>query len=334
MTMKKIHLLIVFFAFQTLFGQDSFIESKKIAGYKGDFIPELQSTKDGFNFLVLGDFGRAGEYYQKEVAQQLGNAALMLDSEFIVSVGDNFYPNGVASVYDEHWKASFNDVYTHPALYIDWYVALGNHDHRGSIQAQIDYSNISRRWNMPATYYSHIFELKDGKKLLLVVMDTNPFIPSYQNNDLKYPALKDQDAELQKQWLIETLDTDDKAITWKVVVGHHPLYSGGKRKNSKHTMDFEKQFANVFDTYKVDAYICGHEHDLQVIRPKGRYTTQFLSGSGSETRPAGEREGTIFAAAEPGFMSFTLNGETMLIKSIKAHDNSAEILHSIELKKD
>ena len=121
--MKKIHILIFFLAIQTLFGQDSFIESKKIAGYKGDFIPELQNTKGGFNFLVLGDFGRAGEYYQKEVAQQLGNAAFMLDSEFIISVGDNFYPNGVASIHDEHWKASFNDVYTHPALYIDGYVA-------------------------------------------------------------------------------------------------------------------------------------------------------------------------------------------------------------------
>ncbi len=332
--MKKIHFLILFLAIQTVFGQDAFIETKKTAGYKGDFIPELQNNEEGFNFLVLGDFGRAGEYFQKEVAKQLGNAAFMLDSEFIISVGDNFYPNGVASVYDEHWKASFQDVYTHPALFMDWYVALGNHDHRGNIQAQIDYSNISRRWNMPATYYSQTFDLKDGTKLLLVVMDTNPFIPSYQNNSLKYPALKDQDADLQKQWLIETLNTDDKAITWKVVVGHHPLYSGGKRKKAQDTFDFEKQFSDLFDRYKVDAYICGHEHDLQVIRPKGRYTTQFLSGSASETRPSGNREGTIFAAAEPGFMSFTLEGEKMIIQSIKAHENSAEILHTMELKKN
>ena len=332
--MRKIQLFILFFAFQTLLGQNSFIDIKRTAGYKGDFIPALEKKEAGLNFLVLGDFGRVGEYYQKEVAQQLGNAAFMLGSEFIISAGDNFYPNGVASVYDEHWKASFNDIYTHPALYVDWYAALGNHDHRGSIQAQIDYTNISRRWNMPASYYSETFELKDGSKLLLVVMDTNPFITSYQNNKEKYPALEHLDPEIQRKWLVETLSAKDQEIAWKIVVGHHPLYSGGKRKDAEDTLDFERQFADLFDSLKVDAYICGHEHDLQIIKPKGRYTTQFLSGSASETRPSGNREGTIFAEAEPGFMSFTVNEERMLIQSIKAHKDTAEILHSMELKRN
>lgn len=331
--MKKLHFIIFFLLLQTMFGQESFIESKLTAGYKGDFIPELKNENEDLNFLVLGDFGRVGEYYQKEVAKQLGNAALMLDSEFIVTVGDNFYPNGVASIYDEHWHASFNNIYKHPSLYIDWYAALGNHDHRGNIDAQIAYSDISRRWNMPAPYYSKTFELNDGKKLLLVVMDTSPFIQSYQGKTEKYPHLESQNAEEQKKWLIETLSTNDESIAWKVVVGHHPLYSGGKRKEAKDTKDFESQFADLFDSLEVDAYICGHEHDLQIIKPKGRFTTQFLSGGGSETRPAGTREGTIFSKAEPGFMSFTVNGDSIEIKTIKAHENSAEILHTMHLKK-
>ena len=331
--MKKLHFIILFFALQTLFGQDSFIASKTQAGYKGGFIPELENKTEDFNFLVLGDFGRVGGYFQKEVAKQLGDAAYMLDTEFIVTVGDNFYPNGVASVHDEHWQDSFNAIYTHPALYTNWYAALGNHDHRGSIQAQIDYSDISRRWNMPSAYYSETFELEDGKKLLLVVMDTSPFINSYKKEPKKYPHVATHDLEKQKKWLTETLSTKDKDIAWKVVVGHHPLYSGGKRKEAEDTKDFESQFADFFDAHKVDAYICGHEHDLQIIKPKGRYTTQFLSGAGSAIRPAGNREGTIFAAAEPGFMSFTVTGETMLIQTIKAHQNNAEIIHQMELKK-
>lgn len=331
--MKKLHFILFFLALQTLFGQASFIDTKRTAGYKGDFIPELTNESEDLNFLVLGDFGRVGEYYQKEVAKQLGNAAFMLDSEFIVTVGDNFYPNGVASIYDEHWNISYNNVYTHPSLYIDWYAALGNHDHRGNINAQIAFSDISRRWNMPSAYYSKTFELQDGKKLLLVVMDTSPFIESYQNQNEKYPLLEEQDTDLQKKWIIETLSTKDKDIAWKVVVGHHPLYSGGKRKDAKDTKDFESQFADLFDSLKVDAYICGHEHDLQIIKPKGRYTTQFLSGGGSETRPAGNREGTIFSKAEPGFMSFTVNGKSMQIQTIKALQDSAEILHTMELNK-
>ncbi|GGW39284.1 metallophosphoesterase [Arenibacter certesii] len=187
---------------------------------------------------------------------------------------------------------------------------------------------------MPAPYYSKIFQLHDGIKLLLVVMDTSPFIQSYQNKHEKYPHLKSLDADTQKKWLIETLSPMDKDIAWKVVVGHHPLYSGGKRKEHKDTKDFESQFADLFDSLKVDAYICGHEHDLQIIQPEGRFTTQFLSGGGSETRPAGNREGTIFSKAALGFMSFTVNGESMQIQSIKAHQNSAEILHNMELKKN
>lgn len=332
--MKKLHFIILFLALQTLFGQERFIDNQRTAGYKGDFIPSLTNESEDLNFLVLGDFGRVGEYYQKEVAKQLGNAALMLDSEFIVTVGDNFYPNGVASIYDEHWNASYNNIYTHPSLFIDWYAALGNHDHRGNINAQIAYSDISRRWNMPAAYYSKTFELEDGKKLLLVVMDTSPFIESYQNKNEKYPLLEEQDTDLQKKWIIETLSTQDKDIAWKVVVGHHPLYSGGKRKESDDTKDFESQFADLFDSLKVDAYICGHEHDLQIIRPKGRFTTQFLSGGGSETRPAGNREGTIFSKAEPGFMSFTVNSQSIQIQTIKAQEDSAEILHTMELNKN
>ena len=40
-------------------------------------------------------------------------------------------------------------IYSHPELMIDWLPILGNHEYRGNTQAIIDYSNISRRWNMP-----------------------------------------------------------------------------------------------------------------------------------------------------------------------------------------
>ncbi|UZJ63091.1 hypothetical protein OKW96_11185 [Sphingobacterium sp. KU25419] len=70
-------------------------------------------------------------------------------------------------------------------------------------------------------------------------MDTNPFIDSYHHNIEKYPDLAKQDTITQKKWLIETLSDTDPNIKWKVVVGHHPLYSGGKRKENKDTKSFE-----------------------------------------------------------------------------------------------
>lgn len=271
------------------------------------------------NFIVLGDFGRFGEYNQKEVANQMAKTAVEIDVDFVVSVGDNFYPNGVQSIQDPHFEKSFENIYPHFDLQCDWYLGLGNHDYSGNIQAQIDYSNVSRRWHMPEQYFEKIIELKGGKKLQLIFIDTNPFIKSYyKNDDEKARNVKKQDTIAQKRWLIETLNKKDTSILWKIVVGHHPMYTGGKRVKSPDTKDIETLLSGLFNDYKVDAYLCGHEHDLQIIKSKNCYTTQFLSGAGSEVRPTGNREGTIFALSVPGFMAFSVNEDKILVRLINA----------------
>ena len=328
--MKKILTYLLFFLSCSIVLAQDYLKEEK-SGYKGGFIPELKLVEESLNFLVLGDFGRNGEYHQKDVAVQMSKAAATIDSEFVISVGDNFYPNGIQSTQDPQWKASFEDIYFNYPLQTDWYVALGNHDYNGNIQAQIDYSKISRRWNMPSTYFKEIVVLEDGSKALLVFIDTNPFIKSYHSKgDEMEENVKAQDTLAQKKWLIETLQTTDASIKWKIVVGHHPMYSGGKRKTSQDTKDIETLFAPIFDQYKVDAYLCGHEHDLQVIKPKGRYTMQFLSGAGCEVRPTGTREGTLFALSEPGFMTFSLTPKLMLVQLVNAQ---GKIVYTQELKK-
>ncbi|KGE13953.1 metallophosphoesterase [Sphingobacterium deserti] len=332
--MKSIHFFILLFLLlggRCGYAQSSIAEEERLSGYKGGFSDPAITHQEGLTFLALGDFGRVGEYHQLEVARELGNAAITLDASFIVSVGDNFYPNGVASTSDYHWQASYEGVYKHPNLFTDWFVALGNHDYRGNIQAQIDYSNVSRRWHMPNTYYSRKIELDNGGKVLFVVMDTNPFIDSYHKSAEKYPDMAKQDTAAQRKWLESVLADDDPSIRCKIVVGHHPLYSGGKRKENEDTKAFEAKFASLFDRHGVLAYICGHEHDLQVIRPKGRFTTQFLSGAGSEVRPSGEREGTLFAAAKAGFMAFTLTDDALIVQTIEATPTSSNLLHRIKL---
>ncbi|MEC4115177.1 metallophosphoesterase [Myroides pelagicus] len=328
---KLVCSLILLLSVNSIFAQAPLVKEKE-NGYKGQSIEGLVYQPESFSFLAIGDFGRVGNYYQKEVARELGHAMVSLDGEFVVSVGDNFYPNGVASTQDYHWISSYESIYTDPSLYTDWYVALGNHDYQGNVQAQIDYSEISRRWHMPSRYYSETFKLDNGEKVLLVVMDTNPFIDSYHKKS-KYTDLKEQDTEAQLHWIKQTLGQEDQSIQWKIVVGHHPMYSGGKRKESKDTQDFQQKFADLFDQYQVDAYICGHEHDLQIIKPKGRYTTQFLSGSASEVRPSGVMEHTIFWAAEPGFMSFSIVDNQLIVQVVKATKDRAEVLYTHTIKK-
>ena len=52
--------------------------------------------------------------------------------EFIISTGDNFYPQGVTSPTDARFDSSWKNVYNQPSL-VDktWYQSIGNHDHDG-----------------------------------------------------------------------------------------------------------------------------------------------------------------------------------------------------------
>lgn len=328
--MKQIiYIFLAVLVFQGIFAQK--ITKKELSGYTDGYIVELQKMDNSLNFLLMGDFGRYGQFYQKEVAAQMGKAATTIDSEFVIAVGDNFYPNGVQSTTDYSWTASFENVYTSFSLQNDWFVALGNHDYRGNIQAQIDYSEKSRRWHMPSTYYKKEFDLEDGNKVLVLFMDTSPFIDKYYEADSGMSvAIMAQDTTAQKKWLLKELATKDPKVTWKIVVGHHPLYSGGKRKKSPETKSFENKFAAIFDNHKVDAYFCGHEHDLQIIKPKGRYTTQFLSGAACTVRPSGEREGTLFFAEKPGFMTFSITHSRLLAQVV---DGDGKVLFTTQIEK-
>jgi hypothetical protein len=59
------------------------------------------------DFLVVGDWGRDGRFGQREVAAQMGRTASDVAAAFIISVGDNFYPDGVTSTDDPRWQSSF-----------------------------------------------------------------------------------------------------------------------------------------------------------------------------------------------------------------------------------
>lgn len=293
----------------------------------------IQPEEDGISFLAIGDFGRHGAFTQKEVARDMGSIAEILDLDFTVSVGDNFYPSGVQSTQDYQWITSFEAIYTHHLLHEPWFVALGNHDYQGNIQAQIDYSNVSRRWEMHHTYFERLIEIDDDKYLQLLIIDTNPMISKYRQESEKYFGINDQNYQQQLEWIDQKLSNNDPKIAWKIVVGHHPLYSGGKRKTYKDTYEIQALLEPIFEKNKVDAYICGHEHDLQIIKRPSQTTVQFLSGAGSELRETGVTEGTLLATSVPGFMAFSLSNSTLTAYVIQSEENSYKVIHKTEIKK-
>ena len=280
-------------------------------GYAGGDIPGLKPLKNSLNLLVVGDWGRAGEYRQREVATQMGKAAHTVEADFIVSTGDNFYPSGVASVQDPLWKRSFEDVYTAFSLQEEWYPVLGNHDYDGDAQAQIEYSRISRRWRLPARYHHFERTTKDGTTVLFLFLDTNPFEKKYYRED-QGPFFRSNlatgaaDSLAQKEWLLDVLQKSK--ARWKIVFGHHPLYSAGKRKGL--TEDVASSLLPILVKGGAHLYVAGHEHQLEHDVLEGGLH-HFISGAGSEVRPVGGNALTRYVAAEHGFLSLSINREAV-----------------------
>lgn len=302
-------------------------------GYRGAYIKNLQIPDKALNFLVIGDWGRCGEYYQQDVANQLAAASMSGKASFIISTGDNFYPSGVASVEDPLWTQSFENIYHQYALQKPWYVVLGNHDYKINPQAEVDYSKRSARWIMPSRYYTQKVEINGDstKKILFVFIDSNPFISKYYSAGDYKMQVKTQDTAAQIKWINTVLAEKDSTVIWKIVVGHHPLYTSGKRIKSPETLEFRKRFEPLLQKYKVNAYICGHEHQLEYLKPEG-LTHHFISGAGSEAREVnGELSESKFKASDHGFMLFSVTDQSLLMQVIN-WQGSILFRHNIPIK--
>lgn len=291
--------------------------------------PKLQVNPKALNFILMGDWGRNGEDHQIPVAAQMGKVASAASVDFIVAAGDNFYPDGVASEFDPLWRYSFEDIYTSFSLQWDWYAVLGNHDYGGNPDAQVNYSKISRRWRMPSRYYSKTFSLNGDttQQLMMIFIDTCPLVREYHRN--KNIAVAGQDSTAQKVWLERLLANASANVKWKLVVGHHPMYTGGSRTENHDTRNIRGSLQPLFEKYQVDAYLAGHEHSLQ-HHVTNAGTHHFISGAASEITPVKMLPISKFVASQYGFMLFSAEPARLLVQMI---DFNGNVIYSTTLKK-
>jgi tartrate-resistant acid phosphatase type 5 len=257
-------------------------------------------------FILVGDWGRKGHDAQRAVAVQMGKTAAAMDSRFIVSIGDNFYENGVASVDDPQWESSFEQIYTATSLQRPWKVILGNHDYRGNVQAQLDYSGKSQRWQMPARYYQETQILPDGAKADFFYVDTSPFIRQYIGSKVD---ISGQDTEAQLAWLDKALSAS--TAPWKIVIGHHPIYTALDDSDGyvHDQPDLIARLNPLLLKQNIPIYICGHDHCLQAVKMDGiRYV---VTGAGSQTYTPNAPIRGGFASGAHGFMTVQLSTERL-----------------------
>ena len=248
-----------------------------------------------WTMLVVGDWGVEGAYHQIAVAQAMGVCAEQHPERIVLSVGDNFYDSGVTSVDDPQWRASFEDIYTHPALQCPWYITVGNHDYYGNEQAQIDYSELSNRWNLPSFYYTKTFPLGSTNGIRLIVLDSVMLLSGEQ-----------EERDTQLAWLDSLFAVNE--AEWTIISSHYPLYSGGAHGSSAELIEM---LENRFQDANVDACFSGHEHDQQYLVSGG--IDYYVSGTGARIRETSSIDQTLYASSITGFLCAQFTPDSLVV---------------------
>lgn len=228
------------------------------------------SNEDVQRFFVVGDFG---DLDSKENIDHMTNIMDHLSEkqtyDFIATVGDNLYPNGIesmdnleniSSVMEFFQKSNTKD--------LPMYLTLGNHDCYVDYQNEIKYSEVNEQWNMESDYYEKRFPLKDDPSKSFVLLMANSCllacktkfkgegVNSKANCDEMNVKVDGNRVNDHYFWLEEKLRrySDSSDVAWLAVAFHHPILGEASMK---------KDLLPLFQKYKVDMAIVGHSHMFQ-----------------------------------------------------------------------
>jgi len=236
--------------------------------------------------------------------------------DFIIGAGDNIYESGASNEFDHRFKRNFENVYTDPAISKKvWFNIAGNHDvfSHGiarDISGQIRYmlQSPSKRWWMPSTYYAHEFSASS----LSASSVTDPpqpllFIAFLHTYDIS--GAMTQMSTTQIKWLESRLRRT--RAKFRIVVGHRPIFSAGKKHGSSKYM--QNLLVPLFDKYNVSAYFSGDDHQIQILKSAAGMTRYVVSGAGARLEPLIKKSGgvpeTLYQRKKFGFVSVEVDDE-------------------------
>lgn len=189
---------------------------------------------------------------------------------FVVSLGDNFYDNGVSGISDELWDSAWFAKFIKPFSTmhnIRWVSILGNHDYYGgmnSVNSQIKMTNYSKNWVMPyKDYYSYDEETSSYH----IFIDTIKIYPELYE---KTKNLYDQQDVQNSLIILENMLMNAKKLKckWIFVYGHYHIFSNGYYGNYQIMI---QRVLPLLKKYKVDVYFSGHDHNFQFLKYDGIY---------------------------------------------------------------
>eukprot|EP01041_Mallomonas_annulata_P004372 gene4372-8705_t len=318
------------------------------AGGKNGMASQSLSTLDPLlksNAKIYGNDESSKYTNQVAVAQAMGHwttAVTNSKPSFIVTLGDNFYDNGVSSPSDPLWQTLWTDVYLtdHPSLRVPWYPVFGNHDYgygATGVRAQIDRGTNHDEygddyWMLPSTNYSRSFDIPGGGSVHIVFVDTTTLAPTENKCCNSQGGVSEQrQQELIQNQLshIDRMLKEAKAAspTWLLVVGHYPIFSAGSHGD---TDELILTLLPLLVQYRVHAYICGHDHISEHLRYNG--TEYFVSGAGAMTDSLGKTESRVkllwYSTGRSAFTAWTASGDTLSVMYI---DSRGDVLYDYVL---
>lgn len=251
------------------------------------------------HFITFGDWG-AGTIGQRSVATAIEHYCARTPCGFVLTLGDNFYENGVRSVTDPKWKLFYKNVYGR--LDLPFYAVIGNHDERGSIAAQIDYGKTDSSWKMPGPYYS--IRLPEGS--------AKPAVEIFviNNGDRKFQPN-------EKEWLEKALARS--RAPWKILALHIPIITNGKHGDDDAGINDE--LVPVI-CGKVDLVLSGHDHNFSHLKGPWKNCTieQLIVGTGGmRLRTADAKDPRVIATGSFfGFGWFSATASQLDFRMIAA----------------
>lgn len=233
--------------------------------------------------LAFGDSG-IGTQDQFDVAARMQDVCRTRGCDFVLHTGDIFYPRGVQTADDPVFRTQFEEPYA--PLGIPVYLALGNHDHYGNPQADIEYTrkSPSHAWILPARYYTFA-----AAGVRFLALDT---------------SMPDDE---QLRWALGVLQQSRaRGERFVVAFGHHPRQSYGAHGMADVEVPALAQWLDRILCWRVDAYIAGHDHDLQVLKPRCG-VRQIVTGAAAQLRPVQHGPLADFGSSELGFLHATID---------------------------
>jgi len=256
------------------------------------------TSKPAVRVVGFGDFGEEGTA-QQEVAKAIAAYHQTRPFDLGVLLGDNFVPVGVTGPADDRWRKGWQEIYD--PLGIPFYAASGNHDWglADSPAAEILHSAQSRTWRMPALYYTFTAGPAQFFALATHAM-----------------------SETQVRWLERELARS--TARWKIVYGHHPIYSYGAHGD---TLELQRLLLPVLRN-RAQVYLVGHEHLMQDLEPEGGVHFLVAPSAGQKNRPVQTGPKTRAADTFEGFAVLDIDAQHLRISFV---DCAGKVRHQTEI---